>query len=166
MRKSIKALIAGSAAVAIIGLTGASWAWFTENSVAQANGGTGGTIADLTVTSSTYDYQDDLTALYPGDYASVVLTINNPNAVPMYIQDIASAGKSATGGTPTECAGANLVLAADPAFTTNVADNVIPANGSANVVLTNAVFLDGPGTPNTCQGMTFSTSWTVSFENR
>lgn len=173
MRKSIKMIAVTGAAVIGIATVGVGWAWFTENATANAINGQGGDLAAVTVSTATYGYdnatQTNPGALFPGHSADVVITVTNPNSVPVKVSDVVPAAtnpKAATGQTPVQCVGANFAMSGDPTFTTNQAGNIIPAGGSAVITMEDAITLDGPGTGNECQGMTFTTNWTVSVENQ
>jgi hypothetical protein len=146
MRKTGKftkriAVIGTVAALAVGG--GVAWAaWLATG------GGTGsasaGSATELTATVTT------VSGLYPGATANVTVTINNPNPYPVAVTEIT--GVVTTTASASNCDPASVVFAV-PAGETYGA---VPANGSAPILLENAISMPNNTADNDCQGQSFT----------
>jgi hypothetical protein len=95
--------------------------------------------------------------LYPGGQGDVKVRINNPNPFPVAVTQIDdsgpidsdTAGCTDVGGDPTKDTGVTFT---DQSLSSG---NVVPAGGSLDLTLANAVSMDNSSV-NACQGAVFS----------
>jgi len=101
--------------------------------------------------------------LFPGGQATVVLTINNPNAAQIRVGSLVLDTSQGTGGFAVDGAHSGCGLAT-LSFTTQTnggAGGTVPGSGVLPVTLANALSM-GTGAANACQGATFSVYLTAA----
>jgi hypothetical protein len=119
------------------------------------------TMAPLTVVSTDTDYEGDQTALWPGHPADVLITVANPNEVPVKITSA-----SAIHWLSPSCT--------DPTYYTIrtdklVAGQLVPArtaagSGQLTIRIPGAVTLSATA-PDSCQGSKITIDWLVLDES-
>lgn len=162
-RNKIRAGASALAFGAILGLGGFAFAAFTEDTVATATDTQAAQMTPLALQGyPATDYDGSQTAMWPNHPADVVFTVKNNNEVPVTVTNIVNTGVVATGATPSDCAGhivVNPIVVPGGTLPTVAADG-----GTAELRLLGVIKL-GNSAPNTCQGATFSTQWTVTGAN-
>jgi hypothetical protein len=136
-----------------------AFAWWTAS-------GTGdGSAEALTAQDIDVTATGTVAELYPGKTnASLYVSFHNPNAYPVSLSSIAENSVTVDAGHPG-CP--NTVVSLDGAYPqlpiALAADDAAPGGADEFAgPLTNAVSMDGPGTPNACQGATFTVNLTVT----
>ncbi|GAB4061536.1 hypothetical protein [Catellatospora paridis] len=149
--------IVGTAIVGTVMVATAAWAVFGSTIVAGASGGAE-QVKVITVVG-----QQVSTTLLPGESSDVNLAIANPNGnVRAQITSI-TPGSIVIDGIPQ-----SAVDTCDDHLITNQGSLPSPLptlgkNGSTTVTVTGGVKLAGDA-PLTCQGMTWTTNWDVTFQ--
>jgi hypothetical protein len=137
-------------AVLVVGivLAGAAAAYFSSAGAGMSTAAVG-TLQPLTVTPGTPTAQ-----LYPGGRADVVATISNPNGIDVHVASLAldtshGSGGFAVDGSHSGCDAGAL------GYTTQSSGWTVPANGSLDLTLANALSM-AAGAANACQGAVFT----------
>jgi hypothetical protein len=152
MRSLVKRITVAGAFLAVLLLGGIVFAaWVVTGT------GSGYSKARTASALTTSDVSASTTSqLYPGGGGDVAVRINNPNPFPVSVTDI-----DPNGAIDSDAAGCTDV-GGDPAKATGVtftaqslsSGNVVPAGGSLDLTLANAVTMDNSSV-NACQGAIF-----------
>jgi hypothetical protein len=147
------AWIAGALLLALILATIAARPWTSQGRGTAVLGvqlvGTGGSqappgqVKDNGNDKSTFTISGNVTALYPGAHAALVLTIGNPNNFPIDVQTLAAAVQAPS---PSGCPATTLSIGG---FSGHL---VVAGNGTAAKSLPVTM---SAGAPNACQNVTF-----------
>ena len=163
MNKRTKALIAGGAAAAIIGVAGFAFADFVRSESATATN----SAEQFNTLSVTADADDQ--ALIPGEHSTVTLALTNPNAAKAKVVGIAPDPTTpvtvdpASLADPGDAEYCEDLIHLSPSGPGNAALPTLNGNGNASHVLNQAVTLD-PAMDISCEGMSFTTKWVVQFQ--
>ena len=95
--------------------------------------------------------------LFPGGQGDVKVRVNNPNPFPVTITKVESGGAVASDKAGCTDVGGDLLKKTGVSFTTQnlSSGNVVPANGSLDLSLGNAVTMTNASV-NACQGAVFT----------
>jgi hypothetical protein len=165
MKKKIKVMIAGAAAAGTIAVAGISYAAFARNNNVDAVG-TSESFRPVTVSGQWAGGPAGGTSgLLPGEAGDVRITVSvsGDNTVAAKVSSIVA--KPITAGNISGIADANKKgYCASMLVPATYSPSLILAKGAANVQITleDAVTLK-PEAEIDCEGMTFTTGWTVSF---
>jgi hypothetical protein len=134
--------------VVSVAIAGAAAAYFSSAGAGMSTAAVGA-IQPLTVTPGTPTAQ-----LYPGGRGDVVATISNPNGIDVHVASLVldtghGSGGFAVDGSHSGCDTGAL------GYTTQSAGWTVPANGTLDVTLTNALSMTA-GAANACQGAAFT----------
>ncbi len=163
MNKRIKTLVASGVVVAGIAAAGFAYASFAQSQTAQAQS-QAAKFASITVTGVVVDQN-----LLPGDASDVNLTITNPagNTVKAKVDGITLTSvvvDPASIADPADAAGCAGYITADLDGTAANPNAALPTLNPAQVKVYKlnggVVFGDAPIG---CQGMSFTTTWTVAL---
>ncbi|WP_144126058.1 hypothetical protein [Catellatospora sichuanensis] len=149
--------IVGTAIVGTVMVATAAWAVFGSTIVAGANGGAE-MVKEITVVGLQLN-----SPLLPGETSNVKLTIANPNDnVKAKITGI-SPGPISIGGIPADAVNTcKDYIVTSQGTLPDPLPTLAKSGGSANVTVTDGVkFGDAPLA---CQGMTWTTNWSVTFQ--
>ncbi len=164
MRTKMKALIAGAAAVGIIGAGAVAYAAFGYSPVADAAGSAESFKAvTVTVPAGTK-------ALLPGESDNVILKIENPNNGNAKAKVVAITGvgvdvlqSSTSANTPEAKAYCESKIAQKVNDPSNVTPLPTLSGGTSQYTLNNGVAF-ASDMDSTCEGITFTTKWKVEFQ--
>jgi hypothetical protein len=139
------AAVAVAVGMATVLAGGTAWAWWSSTGTGSGSGTTGNVIA-LTTTAST----PSTTTLLPDGSAPLVLTVTNPNPMPVVVTGVQLDGSRAVGvsGAQGGCA--------TPPLTVNATTNLTLAGGSTTTVTVPAAITLGSTAASGCQGATFT----------
>jgi hypothetical protein len=141
-----------------LGLTsGIAWAYFTSTGTGTGSASTGSVVTvTLTATSGTAD-------LLPGGKGAVHFTLNNTNPIAATFNEVSNVA-SIVSKDPTDCPSADATVAQTLPYPFSPAVTVGANATSATESIANLVQLD-PGAPNSCQGVTFTVTLTLSGQS-
>ena len=164
MNKKVKVMIAGAAAAGTLAVAGISYAAFARSNDVNATG-TSEKFRPVTVSGKWVGGKDSV-GLLPGESGDVRITVsiagdNTVNAKVTGITPQAITADSISGVPDDQKEACAKLLR--PA--TYVPPSLVLSKGAANVQLTlkEAVYFDKTATE-ACEGMSFATKWTVTFE--
>jgi hypothetical protein len=159
-RNKLRALVATGAAAAVLGLAGFAFAAFTQHQAASATGSAEQFNA-VTVTAAPISQ-----ALLPGEDSSVDLSLQNPNTVKAKVVSISAASVTvapASLNVATDAGYCESMIHLNPNGSGNLGLLTLNGGGSATYTLNHAVTLD-EAMDSRCEGMQFTTEWTVEFQ--
>ncbi len=133
-------------------LAGAALAYWAASGGGTASATTGTTTSTLTLSPATPTAQ-----LYPGGQASVVLTVTNPNVVPVRIGSlIRDTGQGNSGfGVDGAHSACNVAALSFTTQTNGGAGWTVPGGSAIAITLTNALSM-ATTAANACQGASFT----------
>jgi hypothetical protein len=162
MRKTVKGIVVSTAAVLGIATVGIGWAYFSQTTNASATGGGSANMSALVQGDASYSYDTPDGKLWPGHAADVRIPLTNNNAVPVEVKTVTAGSRSGNCAALALSATTWSVVDGNNA---SVADKQIPAGQTYTLVVEDGVALpDTAG--NACQNQGFSSSWTITAENR
>ena len=147
-------MIALAAFLAVSFAGGAAFAYFRS-----AGGGSGGATTgrpiSVTITASASPAD-----LFPGNAGTVKFTLTNNNAFTAHFTSVTAA--SVTSSNQTNCAAANVQVAALPYTISNL--SVSPGQTTGTNTISGLISM-ASGAPSACQGVSFSVSLTLSGQS-
>jgi hypothetical protein len=154
-RRRVEAIVCGVTVALALG-SGAYAYW------SATGGGIGGASAGPSVTAVTISPGTPDSALYPGGQASVTLTVDNPNAVAVHLNNLLLDPTQGTGGFAVDaahkaCGVASLTYTSqnNAGAGWDVPAAVGATDGLLSVTLPTAVSM-AANAPNSCQGAVFT----------
>ncbi|MEV4618260.1 hypothetical protein AB0J74_06010 [Asanoa sp. NPDC049573] len=170
MQKRNKRILAASLAVAgVLGAGGVAYA-FSEFVNTGPVSGSAADMAPLTVGITSTEYKAGETSLWPGanHKASIVMTVNNSNEVPVKVTNTDVQNVSFTIGGPAGCTTALNVgaVSIDDGAGGSGNNVTVPAksggvDGTATIRIVEVVWL-ADSAPNDCQGKALTSKWKVT----